>query len=316
MAVFYIQINQQTENISVNWQRELAKQQIAPLYQQINGLVCCLLVGSSARNLQRDFSDVDLVMYWDNIPSELQRIQIIEQATGIITEMYDSSEDDADISLQSQSDVFYLLGDKHTGIKIDVTHKTVTSAEKLIDDVVIRYETKRIKFAILHSLHHSLTLVGEDWMMARLAQIGDEMPMRVAVKLIEDNIRFNPIWIFDMFAGRPDPILYHRFRSKNLDQMLMVLGAVNRLYMPDGFKHLDAFIDELTIQPDRLGHDIYQILDSDPAIAKPTILRLGDAIHDLVAHHFPDIDIQDARDGFHYVRPRHEGALLLKETRL
>lgn len=298
----------------MNWQREIATQQVVPIYQQMDELVCCLLVGSAARNLQGQYSDVDLVMYWHTIPSDAQRMQIIDDAAGIIHEMGDSSEGESDLSLQSQSDVFYLLGDHYTGVKIDVTHKTITSAKKLIDDVVVRHDTQRIKLAILHSLQRGIPLYGDSWMNERFTQIGTQMPMALAIKLIEDNYRFNPIWVFDMFTDRPDPVLYHRFRSKNIDQMLMVLSAVNRLYMPDGFKQLEAFIDELSIQPDNLTQDLYQMLDSDPARAKPLMLRLGDAVHELVAQHIPDIDIQDAREYFHYTRPKHVRSPLVKET--
>lgn len=314
MAVFYVPINQQMEKRSVNWQREIATQQVVPIYQQMDELVCCLLVGSAARNLQGQYSDVDLVMYWHTIPSDAQRTQIIEGAAGIIHEIGDSSDGENDLSLESQSDVFYLLGDQDTGVKIDVTHKTITSAKQLIDDVVLRHDTERIKLAILHSIQRGIALTGESWMSARLAQIGTQMPMALAIKLIEENYRFNPIWVFDMFTDRPDPVLYHRFRSKNIDQMLMVLSAVNRLYMPDGFKHLEAFIDELNIQPDNLVQDLYLMLDSDPATAKPLMLRLGDAVHELVTQHIPDIDIEEAREYFHYTRTKHVRSPLVKET--
>ncbi len=314
MAVFYVPLNQQMEKLSVNWQREIATQAVFPIYQQMDKLVCCLLVGSAARNLQGQYSDVDLVMYWHTIPSDTQRTQLIETAAGIIHEMGDSSDGESDLSLQSQSDVFYLLGDQYTGVKIDVTHKAITSAKKLIDDVVVRHDTQRLKLAILHSLQRGIPLYGDPWINARLAQIGTHMPKTLAIKLIKGNYRFNPIWVFDMFTDRPDPVLYHRFRSKNIDQVLMVLSAVNRLYMPDGFKHLEAFIDELNIQPNNLTQDLYQMLDSDPATAKPLMLRLGDAVHELVAQHIPDIDIREAREYFHYTRPKHVRSPLVKET--
>ena len=297
---------QQLVDMQSNWQREIAQQQVLPTYQTIDGLVCALLVGSTARNLQGTLSDVDLVMYWKNIPTEEQRIQCIEQATGVISEIGDSSEGETDPALQSQAEVFYLYGDRNSGVKVDVTHKTTESAEWLIDSVVNHCDTKRIKLAIMHSLRHSITLHGDSWMAARLEQIGQQMPLALAHKLIDDNIRFEPVWVFDKFVERPDPVLYHHYRLHNIDRMLMTLSAVNRMYMQMGFKHLHAFLDELKLYPENLSQDIVQILESDPSIAKPIMTRLGDAIYDLVEQEFPQIDIQESREFFHYARPKHD----------
>lgn len=288
-----------------NWQRDVAEHIVLPTYQQLDGLVCFLLVGSAARGLQTAQSDVDVVVYWHDVPSESQRIQVIEVAKGIVHEIGDSSDGETDPALQSQEEVFYLYGDRNSGVKVDVTHKTINSAESLIRSVVQLHDNKRIKLAILHSLKHSITLYGDEWMTARLEQMG-QMPFNLAHKLIEENIRFESLWIHDMFTERPDIVLYHHFRLHNIEKVLMSISAINRLYMQSGFKHLDVFIAELHIKPDHLMQDIAQILDSDPATAKPIMARLRDAIYDLVEQEFPQIEIQSAREFFHYARPKHD----------
>ena len=53
-----------------------------------------------------------------------------------------------------------------------------------------------------------------------------------------------------------------------------------------------------------------------PLTAKSVMVRRADAIYDLIEQHLPNIEIQDARDGFRYIRPQHDGSILVKETRL
>lgn len=298
----------------MNWQKDIAQQQVLPIYQKIEGIVCVLLVGSVARNLQNEYSDIDCVIYWRDIPSELQRRQVIESANGVVPEIGDSSEGEIDIALQSQAEVFYLYGDRTSGMKIDVTHKTIKSVDKLIQDVVESHETKRIKLAILHSLQRSMTLYGKNWMDSCLAQIGKSMPLPICEALIIQHMRFKPVWIYEQFAMRPDPIHYHQLRLENIENMLRVLGAVNRIYMPYEFKHLEAFIDELNIKTDNLMETITKILQSSPEKSKPLMQSLGDAIYKLIADCFPQIDIQEAHDFFHYVRPKHNRSPLKEDS--
>lgn len=290
----------------MNWQRDIAEKMVLPIYQQMDGLVCFLLVGSAARGLQTAHSDVDAVIYWREIPSGVQRSSVIEQANGIVHEIGDSSEGETDLALQSQAEVFYLLGDRMTGVKVDVTHKTVNSAESLIQSVVEMHDTKRIKLAIIHGMQHGLSLYGEEWMNHQLETISDKMPLPITEKLLAEHSQLKPTWIYDMFADRPDPILDQTLRLEHIDHMLMMLAAVNRVYMPYQFKHLSAFIAGLEHRPEAVYRDFEKILNSDPLTAKPIIVRLGDAVYDLVERHYPQLNIQDAREWFHYARPKHE----------
>lgn len=290
----------------MNWQRDIAQTIVTPLYQQMDGMICFLLVGSAARGLQTAHSDVDAVVYWQAIPSEAQRILAIEQANGVVHEIGDSSEGETDPALQSQTDVFYVLGDRMTGVKIDVTHKSINSVESLIQSVVKNHDDRRIKLAMIHGMQRGLPLYGETWMEMQLTKIGNQLPEAVVKSLIVKHVRFNTTWIYDHLTDRPDPVYDYQMRLRHIESMLMTLSAINRLYMPYEFKHLAAFVDESPVKPVNLLQDITTILNGDPSTAKQLITQLGDAIYDFVERHSPQLDIQEAREFFHYARPKHE----------
>lgn len=297
----------------MNWQFEIMREQVLPIYQQLDGLASAIFVGSASRNMQGAYSDVDMVIYWtDRFPEDPIRQDAIETAGGVIGEIGDTSEGETDPALQSRGEAFYLFGDRHTGAKIDVTHKTINSAERLIQDVVRGHTINRIKLSIIHSMQRSITLYGETWMDGCREQIGQECPMEIADALIRQNIKLNPLWVFDMFADRPDLILDLRFRLQLVEQMLMILVGLNRLYPPHYFKHLNALVEELAIKPENLTDRIQRILKSEPANAKQVAVMLGDEVYDLVHQYRPAIEVGSAREFFHFSRPKHEQSPLVK----
>jgi len=56
MAVFYVLINQQLENLSVTWQRNRTQTHTLMIYPKIDGLACCLLTIKSKLNKKLGFT--------------------------------------------------------------------------------------------------------------------------------------------------------------------------------------------------------------------------------------------------------------------
>lgn len=288
----------------MSWQHNIAHNHIVPSYQAIGELVAMIMVGSVPRSLHNEYSDLDLIVYWSEIPPEASREHAIAALGGALHEIGDSSEGETDLALQSQAEVFYLFGDRHTGLKVDVTHKTVASADQMIEDVVVQHDTKTIKIAIIHGLQNSETVYGDTWINERKQRIGQRMPIALSEALIKEHMHFKPLWIYDQFALRADPLHYHINRLYNLDKMLRVLGAVNRLYLPYEFKHLSAFINAVRLKPTDLEQIVFNILDAPPQKAKLMMQTLGDNVYLLVETHFQHINTQEAKSFFHYLRPK------------
>ena len=140
-------------NPASQWRTELARQ-IATHYSA----EAVMLVGSPVMGLANEYSDIDMLMYWHTIPTEAERVAIAQQLGGRITELGDTSaEPKGDPALQSQSEAYVLGGHD---LKIDITHITIASQQKLIDDVVLRLETHPYKLGAIEGLPHCMALIG------------------------------------------------------------------------------------------------------------------------------------------------------------
>lgn len=291
-------------NPASEWRLILARDVVTPAYRTIPGMCVALLVGSAAQGLADSYSDVDMLVYWESMPAESARRAVIAQIDGWLGEVGDTSEDD-DPALQSAGEVFYLAGDRDSGLKIDVTHKTIASVDVLIDDVVIRHDKTPIKLAIMRSLKRSLPLAGAEHYNAWRTHIGD-CPLPLAEQLVRENLLIKPQWAFAMFTHRPDPLFYQRYIVELVEQVMALLVGINRMYPPFRYKHLARTIEELTIKPPNLLNQIEHILAALPAEAQPLVNALVTQVYDLIDTHMPQVDTTAARTSFTYHRPVHD----------
>ena len=98
------------------WRIDLARE-IAEYYDA----QVIILTGSAAIGLAHAYSDIDIVMYWnqETLPQDEERFSIAESLGGtkIVLDPFDGK---AEFSLQDVTETLYL-----STLKVDITHKTV-----------------------------------------------------------------------------------------------------------------------------------------------------------------------------------------------
>lgn len=250
-----------------------------------------LLVGSAAMGVADAWSDLDFVMYWQDAPTEAQRQHIADMLNGHEIMLEDSSEH-GDLALQSLSDI-YLLGEQ--GLKIDITHKTLASLEKLIADVTIHHACDSLKLAIVHGVVNSLPLVGDELFASYRQQIG-QLPAPVAERLLERYLH-NTAYDLIMMIVRRDDVLYTRQLVDQLcENTLFALIILNKQYPPDRLKHIQILGSNLQIKPDNLLERIHTICNQPPVEGLPIARDLLLDTFDLAES--ADYDVTVARTQF------------------
>ena len=234
--------------------RRLANRLVGAALERVP-LRAAMLVGSAGRGDADFYSDLDLLLYVDELPAEATVTQIRNAVggenpsrRGEPTEVFRSEEFDVD------------------GIRTEVSFVTVARAEQRLDqllDDVEQFNSPLQK--VLSDLLEGLPLRGDDLIERWRARIRSyPEPMRRA--MIERHWNFFPLWYYreamaerDAELWRLDTLLDAAFN------LLAVLAGLNRQYFTRfELKRTRALIAKMTLAPPHLADGSSRSSGSNP----------------------------------------------------
>ena len=198
-------------------------------------------------------------------------------------------------------------------LKIDITHITIASQQKLIDDVVLRLETHPYKLGAVEGLSRSLALSGEILIKQWQTQIG-KPPKALLEKLLANYVQ---MWAYrplrDILIRRGDVLYANRALFDIAEKVVYMLVVVNGQYPPLRLKHLPWIIASLEYKPTNMLERIAQIFSLAPAEALPIAVQLVEETFTIVAAQ--GYDINNAKTHFKSERKANiEPITINKET--
>lgn len=264
--------------------RALAKG-ITAVYVAETQPVAAMLIGSAAEGVSDRYSDLDLGMYYDDLPTE-QTIGAARAALGVAN---------ADLlAPRSESGLIetYLLN----GVDCQVIHANINAWQKDMDTVLVEHDAGSVIQKALEGVTHALPLHGEHLILSWQAQAKD-YPPELGLEMLRRNIQIRPIWyVADRLSGRDALMFLHQMRIDAIHNILAILAGLNCVYFSTfQFKRLHRFSSALQIAPRRLADRIDEALEADPAGAAGMIEELARETLDLVRVHAPEIDLSSIR---------------------
>ncbi len=245
-----------------------------------------LLTGSAAENQSDCYSDIDTILYYDELPSEEALHAARQPNTG--------------------SDRLWVIGDRGEGaivesylvdgVECQFAHTTIAAWEKDIAAVLDKLEVATPNQKALSGLLHGIPLHGEalirQW-QARAADYSDAL----AQAMVEKYLAFSPIWYTrQRFITRDATLWLYQTLVESAQNILGVLAGLNRLYYSTfQFKRMRLFVDQMSIKPDDLADRLDSLFRLD---AEPAINQLESLVADTVAlveKHKPQVDTSKVR---------------------
>lgn len=245
-----------------------------------------LLVGSAATGDADEYSDLDMLVYYDRVPAE----EIVAAAPRELgAESYRGtpwSDESGEPDERGYSERYELRG-----IECQVGHISVGAVERSIARVAVEHELDEELFKIMSGLFEGLALFGEELIEHWRTKAGytEELQRRT----IEKRWRFFPWWYFQERLRTRDATAWrHEVLARSTYAIVGVLAALNRLYFSTfEFKRAGAFIARLEIAPPNLASRLDALFDSDEPRATAELERLVAETQALVAERFPDLDL-------------------------
>jgi hypothetical protein len=243
------------------------------------------LTGSAAEGTSDAYSDLDLIMLYDALPSD-DAVAAARAALG--------STGNEPIGERGH-DPFAEVG-LLDGVEVEVGHGTLAFWEREMDDVLVRHDAKSSMQKGLACLPDAIPLHGEA-LVRGWQQRAATYPDTLRLAVVEHSLRFLPLWYrHERFARRDATIFAYQTLVEGSLNILGVLAGLNRVYFhPFQFKRMRRFIDQLALAPAQLADRIdalYTTPRPDGFFAYEQLVR--DTV-DLVDEHLPAVDTTRAR---------------------
>jgi predicted nucleotidyltransferase len=245
-------------------------------------LRAAMLVGSAGRGDADFYSDLDLLLYVDELPAEETLTQIRKAVGG---ENPSKRDEPAEDFWSEEFDV--------NGVRTEVSFVTVAKAEQRLDQLLTDVEefdspSQKILLGMLEGLPlHGDELV-ERW-RARVRSYPE--PLRRA--MVERHWNFFPLWYYREAMGQRDTELWRL--DMLLDgafNLLAVLAGLNRLYFTRfELKRTRALIAKMALAPPQLADRLESLFLLEPEPAAAELSRLIDETRLLVAAELPDLEL-------------------------
>jgi hypothetical protein len=255
-----------------------------------------LLTGSAAAGASDSYSDLDLVAYYDERPTEAQRAaarkQVERQLRGAQLARRHAFGGD-----------WYAIN----GVHCEIGYLDVRSVERDLTKVLEEHDPDPLLQKALCGLLQGVPLHGEDLIRGWQARAAT-YPEGLARAMVERHLRFLPIWWAPgYFAARDATVFFHQSAVDACLNVLGVLAGLNRQYYSTfQFKRMRAFVGALHLTPPDLANRIEGVLASiasDPVAAGAALEALVSETVGLIETHMPEVDTSMVR---HYLGQRFQ----------
>ena len=225
--------------------------ELARIYSGDPRVLAVMVGGSIARGCADAYSDVEIGVFWDALPSDADRRDAARRMGGEVWKFDPSGGDRASehIGLSEAT-----VGSKrYLGTAmVSPVHMTVGTAEEWIGALIDDLDTAPQKYELAAAVRYGVPLYGHD-LIRRWNAKAASFPDRLAVKLVQQNLWLGPWFKWTAYVERAD----HLATAQNLVWMqqgiVNVLAALNREYLPSvEHKWVGRLIEGLEIKPDDL----------------------------------------------------------------
>ena len=266
---------------------ELAKQKIQP-YIANPQTRAAMITGSAARGEADFYSDVEMFIYYEQLPSKEELQFARQQNQG----SHPTSTID-DCSNGWFGEIYYI-----DGVEFQIGCLTIAFWERDMATILQELDTSPLQKA-LSGMLDCIPVYGEELISQWKKQVAD-YPDTLAQAMVEKYLNFVPIWALqEELAARDTTLFQHQIRLEAGQNILGVLAGLNRLYYTTfQFKRMKKFIEQMNIAPQNLYERLESIYHQDPLSTASQLKELVAETVELVELNMPEIDTSKIKNSF------------------
>ncbi len=269
------------------WRLQLARA-VAPAYVAGRRVAAVAVCGSVARGWADRYSDVELTVWWHRAPSAAVRVR----CAGRIPHVGERRDFGQEADLDAWAEDFTV-----SGVKFDVTHRTVEAQARLLSRVVDGHDTSVGRQQVVAEVVHAIPVQGGE-LLDRWRRRADPYPDGLAQAMVEAHLEFGPNAWLERLAERDDVLPLAEISVTVVKRVFGVLLGLNRIYHP-GYKWMDRTLASMTVCPSALPLRVRAVMTSPARARVAELERLIEDTIRLVEREAPEIDTSAVRARVH-----------------
>ena len=259
-----------------------------------------LSIGSVSYGIVDNSSDIDIALYYDELPSDEQLLKAMTQNGAAHLNWQLGSREEGGL-IDS-----YMVH----GVECQFAHTTIEAMDRDMDSILIGLDVDNPFQKALSGVMAGVPIMGEG-LIQQYKVRAEQYPDALAVAMVNRFLNFQPLWaIEDRMANRDADLWRMQALVEGSYNMLGVLAGLNRLYFSCfQFKRMSAFIDQMRLKPDDFGPRIASVFKGT-LNASNTFRELVAETVKLVEQYMPEIDTTVANTRINRTVPRWDSRAL------
>lgn len=265
--------------------RSLAER-LAEEYQRHARCKGVLHVGSGAEGRCDYFSDLDMSVYYDELPSE-EELNASRVALGGSARKW---------TLGDRAEGWFAEAYDIDGIECQVGHTLISSFEETLDEVLVSHNPDTPLHKALDGLMKGRILYGAE-LIEPWQERARDYPPELGEALIRHNLNIFGIWYVYESVKERDAVVWTVHMIVEVAQKILgILAGLNQKYYTTfQMKRMGDFVAGLAIKPERCAERIDGLFDLPRARAVEELEALAQETIELVERYRPDIDTAASR---------------------
>ncbi|MEZ5337640.1 MAG: nucleotidyltransferase domain-containing protein [bacterium] len=247
---------------------------------KLPGLRCVLLTGSVASGQADAASDVDMAVYFDEMPGreQLEAFRAALAGGAWIFFFGDPAEGGCAISFSID------------GVKHDFGMAALDPWREWMQDILVNHNHESPLQKAASGIMDARVLYGPetaDWIRQQV----QHYPRGLGVKMLQAHLNFFPAWVpLQMAWQRGDILHYQQILVEEANHLLHLLCALNSVYHYGEFKRLGQYAAKFRLGPRDVETRINALFSAPPEQAVGEIHAMLAELMQLIERDWPEVD--------------------------
>lgn len=269
--------------------------EIAKIYEQNSKVEAVLLGGSVSRNWHDEYSDIELFVFWKEAPTDAERKAPILKLNGKIIDFYPYEDEEWSETYITQ------------GVKLEISNFLTDTINKVINDVIISYDTDLDKQCIVAAVYNGIPLSG-DIVINRMKEKVRHYPNELSVAMIKENIFLGNRWNNrEALLKRKDWLMLYKVMIDVQTKIMGMLFGLNRQYVHHpAFKWQRHTLRSMEIAPKNITNRLENIFLVHPKDSIRELEEIIKELYEIIQREHPEIDLSLVIEKSLFLRPKNE----------
>jgi hypothetical protein len=257
----------------------------AGVYANLPMTRAIIVAGSAAQGVADFYSDLDMMVYYDKLPTIEELSAAVAHNGGINRRV-----------LAERTDSEFMEQFTLRGVECQIAHCTVVAWERDMTSVLEQFDVTSPTQKALSGVLEAIPLHGELLVQLWQAKIA-AYPDALARAMVNHYLNFFPLWgLRDSLLTRDATVWVQKMFTEAAENVLGVLAGLNHVYYsPFQLKRMHRLLGKMSIQPPRCGDRIDALFVGDVTKALAVFEPLVEETIGLVESYMPQIDTTRAK---------------------